>query len=73
MYSIFREFKENYIVGWCEMAKTFDAEGLTEVKKTVKAFNKKIESEMTFKSDYKGNVLSFDWLDEFEEAWDSAD
>ena len=50
------------------MAKTFDVEDLTDVKKTVKAFNKKIESEMTFKSDYKGNVLSFDWLDEFEEA-----
>ena len=50
------------------MTNTFNAEDLTDVKRTVKAFNRKIESEMSYKSAYKGNVLSFDWLDEFEEA-----
>jgi uncharacterized protein YnzC (UPF0291/DUF896 family) len=50
------------------MTNTFNTEDLTDVKRTVKAFNRKIESEMSYKSAYKGNVLSFDWLDEFEEA-----
>ncbi len=50
------------------MTNTFNKEDLTEVKKTVRSFNKKIESEMDYKSSYNGNVLSFDWLDEFEEA-----
>lgn len=50
------------------MTNTFDKDDLTEVKKTVRSFNKKIEAEMDYKSSYNGNVLSFDWLDEFEEA-----
>ena len=50
------------------MTNTFNTEDLTDVKRTVRAFNRKIESEMSYKSAYKGNVLSFDWLDEFEEA-----
>ncbi len=50
------------------MTNTFNKDDLTEVKKTVRSFNKKIESEMDYKSSYNGNVLSFDWLDEFEEA-----
>lgn len=50
------------------MTDSFNKDDLTEVKKTVRAFNRKIESEMSYKSSYNGNVLSFDWLDEFEEA-----
>ena len=50
------------------MTETFNKEDLTEVKKTVRAFNRKIDAEMSYKSSYNGNVLSFDWLDEFEEA-----
>lgn len=50
------------------MTNTFNKDDLTEVKKTVRSFNKKIEAEMDYKSSYNGNVLSFDWLDEFEEA-----
>ena len=33
-----------------------------------KKFLKKIESEMAFQSTYNGDLLSFDWLDEIEEA-----
>ncbi|MBE6145111.1 MAG: DUF2357 domain-containing protein [Firmicutes bacterium] len=50
------------------MTNTFNKDDLTEVKKTVRAFNRKVEAEMDYKSSYNGNVLSFDWLDEFEEA-----
>ena len=50
------------------MTNSFDKEDLTSVKKTVRAFNRKVESEMDYKSAYNGNVLSFDWLDEFENA-----
>ena len=50
------------------MTNTFEKEDLNAVKKTVRSFNKKIESEMDYKSAFNGNVLSFDWLDEFEEA-----
>ena len=50
------------------MTNTFNKDDLTEVKKTVRSFNRKIESELDYKSAFNGNVLSFDWLDEFEEA-----
>ena len=49
------------------MTNTFNTEDLTDVKKTVKAFNKKIESVISFNSEYRG-ILSFDWLTAFEEA-----
>ena len=55
------------------MADAFNKEDLTEVKKTVRAFNRKIDAEMSYKSSYNGNVLSFDWLDEFEEACPRVD
>ena len=50
------------------MTNSFEKDDLTEVKKTVRAFNKKIESEMSYKSAFNGNALSFDWIDEFENA-----
>ena len=50
------------------MTNSFNSDDLTSVKKTVRAFNRKVESEMDYKSAYNGNVLSFDWLDEFENA-----
>ena len=55
------------------MTNSFDKDDLTAVKKTVRAFNRKIESEMDYKSSYNGNVLSFDWLDEFENACPKID
>lgn len=43
-----------------------------EVKKDIKEksdiFLKKLGSEMFFKSDYEGNLVSFDWIDVIEEA-----
>ena len=50
------------------MTNSFEKDDLTEVKKTVRTFNKKIESEMSYKSAFNGNALSFDWIDEFENA-----
>ena len=50
------------------MTDSFDKDDLKEVKKTIRAFNRKVESEMSYKSAYNGNILSFDWLEEFEEA-----
>lgn len=55
------------------MTNSFDKDDLISVKKTVRAFNRKIESEMDYKSEYNGNVLSFDWLDEFEFACPKID
>jgi hypothetical protein len=55
------------------LTNSFDKDDLTAVKKTVRAFNRKIESEMDYKSSYNGNVLSFDWLDEFENACPKID
>lgn len=55
------------------MTNSFNKDDLTSVKKTVRAFNRKVESEMDYKSSYNGNVLSFDWLDEFENACPKID
>ena len=46
----------------------FDKEYTEEARTSTKKFLKKIESEMAFQSKYNGDLLSFDWLDEIEEA-----
>ena len=46
----------------------FDKEYTEEARTSTKKFLKKIESEMAFQSSYNGDLLSFDWLDEIEEA-----
>ena len=50
------------------MAKLFSDEQTEQARTTTKKFIKKLESEMSYKSTYNGNLLSFDWLDEIEEA-----
>ena len=50
------------------MADFLKEETLEEVKKVGAKFNKKLESDMHFKSDYFGELMSFDWVDEIEEA-----
>ena len=46
----------------------FDKEYTEEARTSTKKFLKKLESEMAFASTYNGDLLSFDWLDEIEEA-----
>ena len=46
----------------------FKCEVEKEVKDRTDIFLKKIGSEMFFKSDYEGNLVSFDWVDVIEDA-----
>ena len=46
----------------------FNSVDSEERKKKSQMFLKKIESDLYFKSDYSGKLLSFDWLDKIEEA-----
>ncbi len=46
----------------------FKCEVEKEVKDKTDIFLKKLGSEMFFKSDYEGNLVSFDWVDIIEEA-----
>ena len=46
----------------------FSIEVNEERQKKTKTFLNKIESDMHFNSDYTGDLLSFDWLDEIEKA-----
>ena len=39
-----------------------------EASKTNQIFNKKLESDMHFKSEYFGDLMSFEWVDEIENA-----
>lgn len=50
------------------MAETFNKEYTEEARLTTKKFLHKLESEMSYESTYNGDVLSFDWLDQIEEA-----
>ena len=50
------------------MAETFNKEYTEEARLTTNKFLHKLESEMSYQSTYNGDVLSFDWLDEIEEA-----
>ena len=50
------------------MTNSFDNEYAEEARQTTKKFVKKIESQMSYQSTYNGDALSFDWLDEIEEA-----
>ena len=50
------------------MSDTFKHEIDEEVKDTSKVFLHKLESEMFFKSDYSGDLMSFEWVDIMEEA-----
>ena len=50
------------------MTNSFDNEYKEEARATTKKFINKLESEMSFQSTYNGDALSFDWLDEIEEA-----
>ena len=40
----------------------------SEASKTNQIFNKKLESDMHFKSEYFGDLMSFEWVDEIENA-----
>lgn len=46
----------------------FNSADSEDRKKKSKMFLKKLESDLYFKSDYSGKLLSFDWLDKIEEA-----
>lgn len=46
----------------------FSIEVNEEKQKKSKTFLNKLESDMHFNSDYTGDLLSFDWLDEIEKA-----
>jgi len=46
----------------------FDKEYTEEARKSTKKFLKKLDSEIAFQSTYNGDLLSFEWLDEIEEA-----
>ena len=46
----------------------FKCEVEKEVKDRTDIFLKKLGSEMFFKSDYEGNLVSFDWIDVIEDA-----
>ena len=46
----------------------FDKEYTEEARTSTKKFLKKLESEMAYQSKYNGDLLSFEWLDEIEEA-----
>lgn len=46
----------------------FDKEYTEEARTQTKKFLKKLESEMAYQSKYNGDLLSFEWLDEIEEA-----
>ena len=46
----------------------FKCEVEKDVKDRTDIFLKKLGSEMFFKSDYEGNLVSFDWVDIIEEA-----
>lgn len=46
----------------------FDKEYTEEARTSTKKFLKKLDSEMAYQSKYNGNLLSFEWLDEIEEA-----
>lgn len=46
----------------------FNSVDSEERKKKSQMFLKKLESDLYFKSDYSGKLLSFDWLDKIEEA-----
>ena len=50
------------------MTSSFNNEYTEEARQTTKKFVKKLESEMSYESSYNGDALSFDWLDEIEEA-----
>ena len=50
------------------MTNSFNNEYAEEARQTTKKFVKKIESQMSYQSTYNGDALSFDWLDEIEEA-----
>ena len=50
------------------MTNSFNNEYAEEARLTTKKFVKKLESEMSYQSTYNGDALSFDWLDEIEEA-----
>ena len=50
------------------MAETFNKEYTEEARLTTNKFLHKLESEMSYESTYNGDVLSFDWLDQIEEA-----
>lgn len=47
---------------------TFKCEVDKEIKKKSDIFLEKLNSDMYFKSDYEGNLVSFDWVDEIENA-----
>ena len=47
---------------------TFKCEVDKEIKKKSEIFLEKLNSDMYFKSDYEGNLVSFDWVDEIENA-----
>lgn len=46
----------------------FNSADSEDRKKKSQMFLKKLESDLYFKSDYSGKLLSFDWLDKIEEA-----
>ena len=46
----------------------FNSADSEDCKKKSQMFLKKLESDLYFKSDYSGKLLSFDWLDKIEEA-----
>ena len=51
------------------MKKIFvDNERSEQARETTKRFRKKLASEMSYKSTYNGDALSFDWIDIVEEA-----
>ena len=51
------------------MKKNFvDNELSEQARETTKRFRKKLASEMSYKSTYNGDALSFDWIDIVEEA-----
>lgn len=55
------------------MADLFSKEYTEEARLSTKKFLKGLESEMAYKSKYNGDLLSFDWLDEIEEACPKID
>lgn len=50
------------------MTTSFNNEYAEEARQTTKKFVRKLSSEMSYQSTYNGDALSFDWLDEIEEA-----
>lgn len=55
------------------MTDLFDKEFTKEAVLTTKKFHTKLESEMLYQSKYNGDLLSFEWLDEIEEACPKLD